>query len=192
MQSRKAYTLMELILVVAIIAIVAGISYPSIMSMYGHYRLRGGSDLIRAGWVGARAHAVDEGQRYRFAVVPGKGNFRVAPDSPTYWAGNLPDFDHDNPPLIMEDTLPSGIVFTFEGDAPAAPATSGDSTIPIGSVDPGQWKTVAIFDTDGTAEEDVTITLRSTSGDGTRPVVVSLRAMTAISSSKMGPVGGQR
>jgi prepilin-type N-terminal cleavage/methylation domain-containing protein len=190
-QPRKAYTLMEVVLVVAIIAIVAGISYPNIMSMYSHYRLRAGSDIVRAGWVGARAHAVEEGQRYRFSVVSGKGNFRVAPDSPSYWSGALPDFDRDNPPLIMEDSLPSGIVFTFEGDgaAPATGSDGGDSTVAIGSVDPGMWQTVAIFEPDGTAQEDVTITLRSAGG---RPVVVSLRALTAISSSKMGPVEGQR
>jgi prepilin-type N-terminal cleavage/methylation domain-containing protein len=188
-QPRKAFTLMELILVMAIIVIFGAIAIPASMSMYDGYRLRAGADGIRAAWVGARSHAVEEGQRYRFAVVQGKGNFRVAPDSGDYWSNSLPDFDHDNPPLVVESALPNGVVFTVEGRG----GMGGDeeSSLPIGSVDPGRWQTIAIFEPDGTAQEDVTITL-DTVGGGARPVIVSLRALTAISSTKNGSAEGQR
>jgi prepilin-type N-terminal cleavage/methylation domain-containing protein len=187
-QPRKAFTLLELILVMAIIVLFAGLAYGPVMSMRTHYRLSAGADAIRAGWVGARSHAVEEGQRYRFSVVPGKGNFRIAPDSGDYWSGSLPDFDHDNPPLILEDALPGGIVFTINGRGDRG-GDDSDTAFPVGQVDPGQWETIAIFEADGTAQEDVTITLSA--NDGSRPVVVSLRALTAISSAKMAPVEGQ-
>jgi prepilin-type N-terminal cleavage/methylation domain-containing protein len=186
-QARKGYTLMELILVMAIIAIMAGLAYPSALSMWTGYRLRAGADAIRAGWVGARSHAVEEGQRYRFSVVPGKGNYRVAPDTAEYWSGSLPDFDHDNPPLILEGALPRGIVFTVSGSGGSG---DGETSLPVGEVDPGQWQTVAVFEADGTAQEDVSITL-ACPGEGARPIVVSLRSLTAISTAKMGSVEGQ-
>lgn len=189
MPARKGYTLMELMLVMAIIVIMGGVAYPSAMSMWTAYRLRAGADAIRAGWVGARSHAVEEGQRYRFSVVPGKGNFRVAPDSADYWSSSLPDFDHDNPPLVVEDTLPRGIVFTVSNGNDGG-SGDGDTSVAIGEVDPGQWQTIAVFEADGTAQEDVTITL-ACPGEGGRPIVVSLRALTAISSAKMGSVEGQ-
>jgi prepilin-type N-terminal cleavage/methylation domain-containing protein len=186
-QPRKAYTLLELICVVAIIAIMAGLAYPTVTGMYGHYRLRAASDGVRAGWVRARAHAVEEGQRYRFAVVHGKGNFRIAPDSPEYWSGSLPAFDPDNPPLVLEDALPNGIRFSL--DKNAQPSHDGDSSFPVGEVESSQWASAAFFEADGSAQEDVEIAFHSA---GNRPVILKLRAMTGIASVKMAPVEGQR
>jgi prepilin-type N-terminal cleavage/methylation domain-containing protein len=185
-QLRKAYTLLELILVMTIIVIFAGLASPTIMGLFSQYRLRAGADGIQASWVGARSHAVEEGQRYRFSVVPGKGNYRVAPDSPEYWTSSLPDFNHDNPPLILEDTLPGGVVFTIGGRGGPGEADEADSSFPVGQVDPGQWQTIAVFEPDGSAQEDVSITLSCANG-GARPLVVSLRALTAMSSAKMAP-----
>ena len=193
MQPRKAYTLMEVILVMTLIVIMAGIGYPSVSGMFSSYRLRAATDNVRSGWVKARAHAVEEGQRYRFAVVPGKGNFRIAPDRPEFWSGTLPELDRDNPPLILEDALPgdsllsSGIVFTLNGNAPA---NDGAKSLPIGSVDPGQWVTTAYFEPDGTAQDDVDITFSC--NDGGRPLILSLRALTGLASVKKAPVEGQR
>jgi prepilin-type N-terminal cleavage/methylation domain-containing protein len=195
-QRRKGYTLMELICVLAIIAIIAGLAYPTISTMFGNYVLRAASDKVRAGWVRARAHAIEEGQRYRFAVVPGKGNFRIAPDSPEYWSGSMPAFDPANPPVVIDDALPNPVRFTL-GAGPA-PNEDGDSSDPVGSIDPGKWVSVVFFEADGSAEsalpsastnEDVEITFNS---NGFRPLVMHLRAMTGIASVKMKPVDGQR
>ncbi len=195
MQLRKAYTLMEMLLVVAIILILAGLAYPTVTGMYGYYQLQAGADAVRAGWVGARSHAVEEGQRYRFAVVPGKGNFRVAPDDPTYWSGSVPEFDHDNPPLMIENALPRGIVFTLgkgtSGGGSVGTSDGGDTALPIGGVDQSMWKTILTFDVDGTTDEDTSITL-SYPGEGTRPIIVSIRSLTGISTAKGASLEGQR
>ena len=97
------------------------------------------------------------------------------------------DFDHDNPPLIIEDTLGRGIRFTINGAGGSD--DDEDASLPVGSVDSGKWVTQAFFDTDGTASEDVTITLAS---GGNRPVVLSLRGLTCTTTIKMAPVEGQR
>ena len=183
---RKAYTLMEMVLVLAVIGIMGAVAYPTVMDMYGSYRLRAAADSVRAGWVGARSHAVEEGQRYRFSVIPGKGNFRIAPDDPSYWGGALPQSDPSHPPLVLEDALPSGIRFTVNG-APAS--DDGDSSEPVGHVNDGDWVTQAYFDADGTAPEDVTITLAS---PGSRGVVVSLRSLTCTTTVKLAPLEGSR
>jgi prepilin-type N-terminal cleavage/methylation domain-containing protein len=184
-QPRKAYTLLELTCVLAIIAIITAVSYPTVMSMYGQYRLQAASDGVRAGWVRARAQAVEEGQRYRFAVVPGKGNYRIAPDSAEFWSGSLPAFNSDNPPLVVEDALPNGIRFSLNKNEPDM---DGDSSFPVGEVEPNQWVSAAFFEADGSAQEDVEITFHSA---GNRPVILKLRAMTGIASAKTAPVEGQ-
>lgn len=164
----------------AVIVIAAGIAFPSVSTMYVQYRLRAATDTIRSGWVNARSHAVDESRRYRFSVVNGKGNFRVAPDDPAYWSGSPPS-DDQQPSYIKEDALPSGIRFAHEGDA--ASDNKGDSVLP--SVNSGQWETVAIFDFDGTAQDDAEITVELNGG---RPMIIKLRAVTGSSTVEYGKV----
>jgi type II secretory pathway pseudopilin PulG len=165
-KQRSAHTLLEVILVLALLVIIAGITFPTVMSAYGSQRIRAGSDTIRAGFVEARTHAVSESRRYRFSVMEGKGNFRVAPDDPAFWSGSPPQ-DDQSPAFVYEDELPPGIHFTF----------------PNGGGSGGQWKTVAVFDSDGSADnaEEITLELR-----GTRPLVITLRALTGSSTVTYG------
>ncbi len=175
---RAGFTLFEMMLVLGILVVLAAMIYPSLDAMYGGYRLTASADQVRAAWASARAHAMDDGRAYRFAVVPGKGNFRVAPDSPEYWAGNggsPSDADLATQPLILEEAL-KGIGFTTLDAVPSGGLDQGaDSVLPLGSVDPNQWTTVATFLPDGTARDDVTIVLEAR---GARPVVLTLRGLT--------------
>src|SRR5713226_8115007 len=58
--------------------ILAAIAYPSLDSLLGTFRMNAAADMVRANWADARAYAMNEGRAYRFAVISGKGNFRVA------------------------------------------------------------------------------------------------------------------
>jgi len=167
---RPAYTLLEVVLTLSVIVIVAAIALPSTLSMYSQHKLRAATDTVRAGWAGARSHAIDEGRPYRFAVQPNTGSFRIAPDDQSFWSGS-PTIDNDHPALILEDALPTGIRFAMDG---AGNSASGGS---------GQWTTVAVFQSDGTAQDDVDIVFQM---DDSRPLVLTLRAMTGTSSVKAG------
>src|SRR5690348_16660356 len=81
---RRAYTLFELLLVLALLIVMAAIAYPTLDSLYADFRLSSAADQVRACWAEGRAHAVEEGRPYRFAVVPERGNFRIAPDGADY------------------------------------------------------------------------------------------------------------
>jgi prepilin-type N-terminal cleavage/methylation domain-containing protein len=171
---RRAFTLFETVLVMALLVILAAIAYPSIEGMYGYYKLQAAADTVRGHWAEARTRAMEEGRAYRFAVIWGKGNFRVAPDGADFWSGNdaAAADSSGQPPLMVSDALPKGIPFrrldTPRGDGAA------DTVLPTDSVDPGQWSTVAIFLPDGTAREDVDVVL----DNGARVFVVKLRALT--------------
>jgi prepilin-type N-terminal cleavage/methylation domain-containing protein len=172
---RQAYTLLEVILVLALLVIITGITLPTILSSYASYRVRAGTDTIRAGFVDARMHAIEDARPYRFAFVPGKGNFRVAPDDPAYWSGSPPQ-DEKSPPFIREEALPNGIRFSLN-DNPVD--TQSPSALPIGSVGPEQWTTYVVFEPDGTADNPpspITLTLT-----GARPLVITLRGITGTS-----------
>ena len=69
---RRAFTLMEVALVLALILVLAAITVPSLESMYGDVKLTAATDLIRARWADARTQAIEEGRAYRFAIMPGQ------------------------------------------------------------------------------------------------------------------------
>jgi type II secretory pathway pseudopilin PulG len=176
-QRRRAYTLVEVTLVLALMVILGAVGYPSIEAMYAGVKVEGASDSVRAAWSEAQAHAVNEGRPYRFAVVPGKGNYRVAPDSADYWNGdNHPPLGEDNPAIVLEGSLPKGMVFTMSGSG-SPPSGNEDTALADGAVSSGQWSTAAVFLPDGTAQDDCDITLELA---GARPMVVHLRALTGV------------
>jgi Tfp pilus assembly protein FimT len=160
-QQRRAYTLMEVLLVMAVMIMILAVGYPAIDSYCEGLKVDAAADDVRGAWSEAQAQAVNEGRPYRFAVIPGKGNYRVAPHSDAYWTGGSPPSpdDPDNPPIILEKSLPDGVVFPSGGEAA------------------GQWSTQAVFLPDGTAEDDADITLRL---DNSRPISLHLRALTGV------------
>src|ERR1700677_4854048 len=87
-QPRQGYTILEVILVMAIIIIMMAASVPTINSMYGDTRIRGAADEIRGAWAEARTRAIDTGTPVRFAVMKDKEKYRIAPDTPEYWDGS--------------------------------------------------------------------------------------------------------
>jgi prepilin-type N-terminal cleavage/methylation domain-containing protein len=174
---RPAFTLLELILVLALLVLLGALAYPSVEGAYAGIRLRAGADALRAALAGARSHAMDESRPYRFCVLPGTGKYRVAPDSSAYWGGGeapTPE-DPNNPPLVLEESLPKDIVFTMDEGA-----ASGDA---------GGWMTVVTLLPEGEASDDRQFTLRL---PGVRPIIVRLRALTGLVTIEDAEPRGQR
>jgi prepilin-type N-terminal cleavage/methylation domain-containing protein len=180
-KSRSAFTLFEMVLVLAVLVVLAAVTYPAFDAMYGGYRVTGAADVIRAAWASARAHALDEGRPYRFAVVPGKGNYRIAPDSPEFWTGNGPQQDGPNPAFVLEEALQKVRFVHPDALRDGGTELSGDASLPVGSIDPGMWSLVATFMPDGSAREDIEIVLH---GRGARPLLLKLRGLTGVVTTK--------
>jgi hypothetical protein len=174
---RRATTLFELILVLAILVIVASLSVPSLGSMYGYYKINGAVDSVRSAWADARAHAIEEGRPYRFSVQPDGRAFRVAPDQDDYWPGQGSADDPQGHGAVIEHSLPTGVRFAVGdaggGQAPAAEPERYD--LEEEPVKGGSWSTTVVFLPDGTAREDVRIRFDV---KGTRPMTLQLRGLT--------------
>jgi prepilin-type N-terminal cleavage/methylation domain-containing protein len=192
---RRAFTLLEVALVLAVILVLAAIAVPSIDSMYADVKLTAATDMIRARWADARARAIEEGRAYRFAVMPGQGNFRVAPDTADYWSGGSGGGDTTQG-LVIEDELGEGITF-----ADSTPASTGMNSAPpnsdmavalqsqaqnagTGGDSGGDWVRVVTFLPDGSTHDDVTIALNAPNA---RPVQLQLRALTGSVTTKALP-----
>jgi len=170
-------------LVMALLAILTALAIPSLEAMIGHYRLNAAVDQVRAALATARAHAVDEGQAYRFEMVPNGNSYHIAPDNadfPNDSSGGAPPSGDSGtpPPLVLEETLPKGVQFSLT-DAPAGAGLS-DTTTAAG---------VAIFLPDGTTRQDLELLFQ---GKGARPKILSLRALTGIITVHNAPEDGAK
>jgi prepilin-type N-terminal cleavage/methylation domain-containing protein len=189
-QTRRGYTLFEVLLVMTLLVLMAALVVPNLDAMYADYRLAAAVDGVRASWAQGRAHAMDEGRAYRFAIVPGKGNYRVAPDGADYWTGSGPPAPADpaNPPLVFEEALPKGITFSTAGASNQY--QSGDTALPVGSVESSLWSSTALFLPNGTARDNVEIVFQAR---GCKPRVLRLRGLTGVVTSRnLAGEGNQR
>jgi len=173
--SRTGFTLLEVMLVMAIIVMVAAFAWPSLESSFAYARATAAADSVKAALAQARARAIEDSVPYRFSVVIGSTHWRVAPDRAEFWSGNTPDMSSfgDNPPLVLEDNLPRGVLFGPEGDEPVTPMANKDDA--NGDVDPSVYKTLAVFLPDGTARDDTVIGFKT---DGVKRVTLRLRSLT--------------
>jgi type II secretory pathway pseudopilin PulG len=175
---RSGTSLIEVVVVLAIMVVVAALAIPSIQSMHGSYKLNGAVDSVRSAWADARARAIEEGRPYRFAVEPEGSSFRVAPDHPDYWDGSngVPENDPNGVGLVLEKSLPGGVRFTVNGEgAVDLPDEPGSDSLEEKPVTTANWSPAVIFLPDGTAREDVKVEFRVR---GCKPTSLQLRGLT--------------
>jgi hypothetical protein len=165
--TRAAFTLFELILTMAVLVIIVGLSFPLAQSYLSGSRVSAGADLIRANWARMRSKAIEDGRPYQLKYLQTDGKMvKVAivtwPDSP-------------------DDA---------EGHAVEAP-----EGVSINVDDPSQkdgadgWKSAGIIMPDGTALENVTVQVYPESRKG-RYIELRMRAFTGSVSSQELTTGG--
>lgn len=180
---RSGFSLVEIIIVLALLVVVFAIAMPYTQMMYRDARPRAAADALRAAFLQARTHAMEEGRPYRVGILPGGSTFRVAPDSDEYWTGSgqgVPSPEGALPAYIRAKNLPGGVVFATPNSAPT-PAVNSVNTPPEvdpASIDSSRFETLVVLFSDGTAEQDVEVRFDY---PGTTPVVVTLRGLTGVS-----------
>jgi prepilin-type N-terminal cleavage/methylation domain-containing protein len=156
---RRGFTLLEVLLVIAILVMLAAVAYPSLKAMYMDARVKAAADQVREEWTEARSHAIEGGMLYRFAVQPGTGKYRVAPDADEYWDGSNSNANDDVATYLREEELPNGIIFNVESGAES-----------------NGWVTIVVFNPDGSCQDDASIALKE--NDDFYSFIVHIRAMT--------------
>lgn len=76
---RCAYTLLELLLVMAVLLLLVGIAWPGVNGMYERHRLRSAVEEVRKRLAGSRVKAIDAGLVYQFRYEPGGRNYVILP-----------------------------------------------------------------------------------------------------------------
>jgi len=173
---RKGASLLEILLVMAILVLVSALSIPSLHSMYGAYQMNASVDAVRSGWAEARERAINENRPYRFAIDPSGTMFRVAPDDPAYWeGGNGPSDDPNGQGYVLEKALTPGVCFMVNGEGSSQPPEAKNLSVDDKPVKAAQWLPAAVFLPDGTANDDVQVVFHAS---GCRSTGLHLRGLT--------------
>src|SRR5262245_50934499 len=77
--SRRAFTLLEVMLVMGILVAVAAIAWPSITRAYESVRLRKAADQVQAGLARARVEAMSSGVTQVFRFEPNSPRYTITP-----------------------------------------------------------------------------------------------------------------
>jgi hypothetical protein len=187
-------TLLELLLVLALLVIFAGMAWPSLQRPFDNQRLRTSGDLIRSEWSKARVKAMDSGLIHVFTYDPANGSFQIQP-----WAGfdaglegngtammfattSLDMVTTPTEPMIGGQQLPEGISFSgleTVGDSRTEAALStADSSASGGTaqVRTAQDVTPILFYPDGTTSTARLILANRHD----RYLIVELRGLTGV------------
>jgi prepilin-type N-terminal cleavage/methylation domain-containing protein len=182
---RSAFTIVEMLVVIAVIVILGAILVPSLVGFWSNNRTKAGVDITTARLSDARAAAISRGQAYRVCVSPDGRQVRVCPDESelveqtSSGAGSTP--------LVRTDTLPDTVVLT-----PMLTSTADGTSAPAAAED--GWVTLVTFLPDGTCRE--TSSEFQLAEPDVTPQVVRVRGMTGVwtvnPSTATNPMSGGR
>lgn len=114
---RRALTLIELLLVVALLAVIASLAAPILTGSFQNVRLRRGADQILSAWSQTRKAAIESGEVHQFRFVPETGRYWTA-----RWLGDE---------LPVEETA-DGTASTNQPATTVAPRRVTSSAAPSG------------------------------------------------------------
>jgi prepilin-type N-terminal cleavage/methylation domain-containing protein len=141
---RKALTLMELLIVLAILVIVAAIAIPVMSSMMTDTNTSVAGDQLRGLLAEARARAMEEGRPWRVGYLANTGTVQIAPEESSEWE-NAATGEIEKIDLIRQE-LPKDIIIALTQDDIASRQDAGA---------PGSgWETIAVFLPFGNARDD--------------------------------------
>ncbi|MGI9494652.1 MAG: pilus assembly FimT family protein [Mariniblastus sp.] len=169
-------TLMELLLVVAIMVVVTAVAAPTVQQTLANQSLKKSADRVRVAMGQARVRAIKNGEEYAVFISPGGSYFSVAPFRTFEQQGALAgqrerDLAEGRASSFEDDLLPVGILFVAAESAMDARgadilSTSGSK----GALEP------IFFYPDGTSQ-DAIITLQN---QKQATIEVHLRGLTGI------------
>jgi type II secretory pathway pseudopilin PulG len=169
--ARKGYTILELVIVLAVLIILGSVLVPTLSGLYGNTRQKAAADLIRSRIVEARAKAMERGAWFRVAISQDKTRIRLAPDAGvngTAFASLPPSASSDPQSLVVEDTFEKVTAELVDVD-------------PTDTRQPdGEWLTVFTVGPEGICQEttNTTISIKESNYD---PVFVQVRYIAASS-----------
>ena len=162
---RHAYTLIELMLVMALIVAAAALTVPAMKAMLVDARISASGDVVRARMADTRGKAMEDGRPWKLGFIANSGVFQLAPEGSGVWGGA--DKDPVMQDDLIRDELPKDIIFALNAGDISGNVPSSSSTY--------TWETIGVYLPDGSARDDATIYFGH---QGIAPLRMVLRGLT--------------
>jgi type II secretory pathway pseudopilin PulG len=173
--SASGYTLLEIILVLAVMVLVAAMALPALQRSFTVQSVKKGAERVRAEMARARVKAMREDQVYAFFYSPGTSQFIVAPFSDAIpLDGTGPEIESQRTSHFdfSRSLLPRDVFFA--GGQAAADSRS-EQTLESADVKITDMKPI-LFYPDGAAQ-DAVVVIQNIKGD---MMEVSVRGLTGL------------
>ena len=195
---RSGFTLMEILLVLAVIAVFASMTLPSVMRMFGQQKLSSSAETVREAIALARFRAIDSGLIYQFCCEVNGANFVVVPFEPDHAVSQT---GSQTAGVVLAKRhagiLPKGITFRSEHSGSAGSSLNGLGPIKLspqsldgipnaGNLAGLNWAMPILFKPDGSASLDTELTVSDTHSQQIR---LQVRAFTGAVSMERLQVG---
>lgn len=181
---QPALTLVEVLLVLALLVVVGAVTAPIMSGSIDRARLIHGGDLLRGAWAKARLSAMQAGDTYAFRFEPKGSLYQIAlvsaittsdnagVNSMPADASSTSDDEYSDSDILRlsRERLPEGVIFDS-----AQLADDAQSGAPVAAS--GDWSAPILFYPDGAAA-DAVVLLANSRGLKLR---VTLRGLTGIS-----------
>ena len=177
--------MLEVVLVLGIIAVFAGMTLPSVLRMFNQQKLTQWSDRVRGVIASARIRAIETGLIYQFCCEPNGTRFVVVPFEPDH-ANSSGGGNSVSGGLASRayGVLPKGLSFSTPvfGVNPSSPNAASNATAPsvlattggsnrlstaaleglpnAGELSGVNWSAPILFNPDGAASADVELVVR--------------------------------
>ncbi|MEX2317780.1 MAG: prepilin-type N-terminal cleavage/methylation domain-containing protein [Pirellulales bacterium] len=169
----RGFTLIEILLVLALLVVVGALTTPILTGTLAHTKLRNGGDIVRAALARTRLAAMESGQTQVFRCEMKGRRFQIGS------LAELASANGEAPPAVAADEvdtarfdpkqLPGGVVFAAGQFAP-----SQQLVALLGQRAEASWSSPIVFQPDGTCT-DATILLAN---EGQQTIRVTLRGVT--------------
>ncbi len=173
---RAGYTLMEVLVVLAILIVLGAVLAPTFNSFSRDTKVKAATDTIMARIADARASAIERGLPYRLALSEDGLHIRIAPDDQAY-ANHTVTSDEEDNPLVAEADFPKDVTVQHLMDEESQAVT-----------DQAGWVRVATFLPDGTCREDLAVI--QVREPGVYPILIRIRGLTGAATTSHGTMQG--
>ena len=161
---RRGFTILEILVVMAIILLLGAILLPAVAGLWGDNRTKASANMLQARLADARSYAISQGRPYQVLASSDGKQVQVAPDPA------------EPPEQIGSETPPPdyGATSTFPTPVTITPIYTGGDSAPSSTM--SGWTRLITFLPDGTCREDA-MEVHLSEPDGT-PLVVKVRGLT--------------
>jgi Tfp pilus assembly protein FimT len=186
---RAAFTLVEMLMVLALLVAFAGMTIPSVMRMFNEQKLTAAAERVREAIASARFRAIETGLIYQFCCEANGGRYVVVPFETDHASakggtqtGPVVLLPRASGQLSKGISLSSAIVtITTNSATPGAtpgsviggttPVAATSHRLPAGSLDglpnasdlsSANWSTPILFHPEGSANADIVVTVTDT------------------------------